>query len=89
MSSHLRARLRDFVLATTDKPVAVLHDDTALFEGGLLKSIHVMDLILLIEELSGASVDVEHLKPGAFRDVDTIVKGFFPVGATTSVEEDA
>jgi len=29
-----------------------------------------------IEELSGRRIDVERLKPGVFRDIDTIYKGF-------------
>ena len=49
MSADLRARLRDFVRETTDKQSVDVRDDTPLFEAGLLKSIHVMDLILLVE----------------------------------------
>ncbi len=77
MTAALRQRLRAFVLETSDKAGVEVRDDTPLFEDGLLRSIHVMDLILLVEELSGRSVDVEHLRPGAFKDIDTIVSGFF------------
>jgi hypothetical protein len=35
-----------------------------------------MDLILFVEEISGKEIDVEGLKPGAFKDIDTIIKNF-------------
>ena len=36
-----------------------------------------MELILEIELLKGDSLDVSRLRPGAFRDIDTIYKNFF------------
>ena len=45
-------------------------------ENGILKSIQVIDLILFVEEISGQEIDVEGLKPGAFKDIDTIIKNF-------------
>jgi hypothetical protein len=54
-----------------------LADDTPIFRNGILKSVQVTDLILYIEELAERSVDVEKIKPGVFRDVDTIYRSFF------------
>lgn len=51
-----------------------LTDATPLFEGRHLKSMHVPDLILLIERLSGRLVDVMALEPGDLRDIDTIMR---------------
>lgn len=75
---EIRATLRAHVRDVTDAADAAVNDDTPLFRSGLLKSVHVMELILLVEELSGRPVDVEKLKPGAFESVDAIWKGFFP-----------
>jgi hypothetical protein len=36
--------------------------------------MHVPDLILLIERLSGRLVDVTALEPGDLRDIDTIMR---------------
>jgi len=47
-----------------------------IVKGGLFKSVQIMDLILFVEEISGKEVDVEGLKPGAFKDIDTIIKNF-------------
>ena len=36
-----------------------------------------MDLIFFLEQLSGRDIEVDDLKPGVFRDVDTIYRNFF------------
>ena len=76
MSENIREKLRAFVLDSTESAIADLTDQTHLFENGILKSIQVMDLILFVEEISGQEIDVEGLKPGAFKDIDTIIKNF-------------
>ena len=43
--------------------------------------INLKDLILFIEEHSGRAIDVEQLKPGVFRNIDTIYRNFFAVKA--------
>jgi hypothetical protein len=79
--SDIRQRLRQFVRKSSDQDTSSFDDTTPLFSGGLLKSIQIMDLILLIEELGEREVDVEGLAPGSFRDIDTIMAGFFPESA--------
>ena len=76
MSEITREKLRAFVLDSTESAIADLTAQTHLFENGILKSIQVMDLILFVEEISGQEIDVEGLKPGAFKDIDTIIKNF-------------
>jgi acyl carrier protein len=51
--------------------------DTPILERRLITSVQVMDLILEIEQLSGKSIDVSRLKPGVFKDIDTIYRNFF------------
>jgi hypothetical protein len=72
-----RERIRAFVASTSDVfDAATFTDVTPLFSSGVLRSVHVLDLILLIEEITARPVDVERLGPGAFRDVDTICRTF-------------
>jgi hypothetical protein len=51
-------------------------DRTALFEQRHLRSVHLPELLLLLERLRGAPIDVESLSAGDFRDIDTIVTRF-------------
>ena len=78
MRIDTRDALRRWIAGVSDKAtVEDLADDTPLFRSGILKSIQVSDLILYIEELAGRAVDVEQIKPGVFRDIDTIHRSFF------------
>ena len=53
-----------------------LKDSTPIIEQRIISSLQIMDLILYIETLSGNSIDVDSLKPGVFKDVNTIVTNF-------------
>ena len=75
---HIRASLRKWIVDAADTAsLEKVGDDTPLFRSGVLKSVQVTDLILYIEELSERSVNVEQIKPGVFRDIDTIYRHFF------------
>jgi acyl carrier protein len=76
--NRIRDALRRWVVETSGSSrTAELDDSTPLFRSGLLKSVQVTDLILYIEELAERSVDIEQIKPGVFRDIDTIYRNFF------------
>ena len=76
--SKIRESLREWIAGASGNTTPErLSDDTPLFRSGVLKSVQVSDLILYIEELAERAVDVEQLKPGAFRDIDTIYSIFF------------
>jgi hypothetical protein len=55
-----------------------LNDQTPLLANGWLRSVHLPELLLLLERLRGTPVDVEELRPGDFRDIDTLVSRFGP-----------
>jgi len=59
-------------LAPTD-----LEDRTPLIASRVITSLQVTDLLLFIEELREASIDPSQLRPGVFRDIDTIYATFF------------
>lgn len=76
--AEIRTALRDFVQRRAkDFP---LTDGTALFEQRVLRSVHLPELILLLERLRGAPIDVERLRPRDFQSIDVIVQRF---GATS------
>ncbi len=75
--SEMRQALREWVLSKAkDLDPAELTDRTALFETRLLSSLHVVELIVLLEQLRGMPIDAQELGPGDFRDIDTLVARF-------------
>lgn len=77
--TSIRRALRDWVIKNSGriKPEA-LTDDTPIIEQRIISSLQVMDLILFVEKLTGKPIDVEHLKPGVFRNISAIYRNFFP-----------
>lgn len=73
--ARVRARLGALVRQLAG--VAEVSDAAPLFSG-LLKSVHVMDLLLLVEELRGEPIDVDALSQGAVRSIDAMIVAFFP-----------
>jgi len=75
--TDVRAELRAWILAKSpDLSPDQLTDHTLLFEGRILRSVHLPELILLLERLSGAQIDLEDLAIGQFRDIDALVANF-------------
>ncbi len=54
----------------------LIRDTTPLFEERYLTSLHVPDLLLLLERLRGEPIDATKLRPGDFHDIATIVRRF-------------
>jgi len=71
----MRSELRAFVLDKARRD-GELSDQTPLLADGWLRSVHVPELLLLLERLRGAPIDVEELRPGDFHDIDTLVRRF-------------
>jgi acyl carrier protein len=75
---EVRAHLARWVAERSQRVLAEdISGDTPILERRLITSVQVMDLILEIEQLSGKSIDVSRLKPGVFKDIDTIYRNFF------------
>jgi acyl carrier protein len=80
-AEQMKAELRAWVQAQCKRVESpLIENHTAILEQGLVSSLQLMDLILFIEERSGGGVDIESLKPGAFRDIDTIFARFYRSG---------
>jgi acyl carrier protein len=84
----VKRRLREFVVERSGRvrPDEVA-DDTPILERRIITSLQVLDLILLVEELSGRPLDASSLKPGVFRDIDTIYRSFFGADRGPQAEE--
>ena len=76
---EVREALRRWVESRVagDAGSVVLDDRTPLIASRLITSLQITDLLLLIEELREASIDPSSLRPGVFRDIDTIYATFF------------
>jgi hypothetical protein len=72
--TEIRTELRTFVRCRAGD-VAVT-DQTALFALRVLRSVHLPELIILLERLRGAPIDVEQLRVGDFESIDVIVARF-------------
>lgn len=74
---HTRAALREWILGKASTLDAkTLTDQTPLFAERHLRSIHLPELILLLERLSGRPIDVENLGAGDFRDIENMLAKF-------------
>ena len=76
--TEIRQNLREWIAKTNGKIRAEdLSDDTPIIERRIISSLQLTDLILMLERLSDNLIDVEMLKPGAFRDINSIYRNFF------------
>jgi len=73
----VRQALRDWIRATAGEGTSEVEDTTPLIASGLITSLQVMSLLLYIEELRQDPIDPASLRPGVFRDIDTIYATFF------------
>jgi len=80
--AELRQALRAWVRchATVEVPES-FDDATPLITTRYLTSLQVAELLLYVEELRDRSLDVSTLRPGVFRDIDTVYATFLADGA--------
>lgn len=80
---EIRKLLRSWVLTKAPGLSADgLTDRTPLFEERHLRSVHLPELLMLLERLRAAPIEVEDLRPGDFRDIHTMVDRFGGAGVT-------
>lgn len=69
--------IRSWVISRAKSPAPDQIDETTpLFAQRHLSSLHVPELMLLLERLRGKPIDPEGLGPGDFRNIETIVRRF-------------
>jgi len=75
--AEIKRALRDWIVdRAKDKP-ADMKDDTPVLETGILSSLDVVELILFVEHLKDAEVEVDDLDAESIRDVNAIYSTFF------------
>lgn len=75
-----RQALRHWVRDHSPVPPGEDFDDaTPLIASGHLTSLQVTDLLLFVEEMRDEPLDPDSLRPGVFRDIDTIYATFLAV----------
>lgn len=76
--TDVKSQLREWISSASKKAEKIaVADDTPIIEQRIITSLQVMDLILYIEQLTDRPIDAEDLKPGTFKDINTIYKNFF------------
>ncbi|HVF89064.1 MAG TPA: hypothetical protein VNH22_03285 [Blastocatellia bacterium] len=82
--AEIKHALREWIAGTSGKIDARnLSDETPIVEQRIISSLQVMDLILFLERLSNRPIEIDRLKPGVFRDINSIYSGFFHSGSKT------
>ncbi len=82
-ATQAREAIKDWVLTKTTKITRdELTAETPLIETRLVTSLQLMELLVKIESMREAPLDIENLKPGTFNTIDTMVKAFWPEDAT-------
>ncbi len=75
--AEFRESLRNWILSKNAKVKPEdLADDTPIIEQRIITSLQLMDLILELEKLTGEPVEVEELKPGVFKNINSICQNF-------------
>ena len=59
-----------------DLDVESIAVDTPLLEERIITSFDVLDLLIHLEQASGNPIGRDQLKPGSFRDIETIARIF-------------
>jgi acyl carrier protein len=86
-ATEVRQTLREWVLRKA-RGVAPEHvtGETLLLEQRLITSLHIAELIMLVERLSGASVNVRELTPKDFESINAICARFFSDAPAAAAE---
>jgi hypothetical protein len=56
---------------------ADITEDTPIVEQRILSSLQVANLLLYIEQMSGAPIEISSLRPGVFHSLAAIYRHFF------------
>jgi hypothetical protein len=58
-------------------PAPTVLATTPLLASGIITSLHLAELIAMLEMWRGEPIDVQALAPGDFQDIQTIMRRFF------------
>ena len=72
-----KEQLRVWIAEQAEVDASLIADDTLVIDEGYLSSVTILDLMFLIEDLSGATIDATELDPNSFESVNSIMASFF------------
>ena len=73
----MKQQLREWIAGKASVNESELENSTDFLGEGMLASVEVLDLIFLIEELSGQEVDVSDVQPEYFQNINSLYSSFF------------
>ena len=73
----IKTQLRQWIATKASIGEDSLNDSSDFIGDGMLASVDVLELIFLIEELSGQEVDVSEVKPEQFGSINAVYSAFF------------
>ncbi len=77
-ANQAREAIKDWVLTKTKKITREeLTWQTPLIETRLVTSLQLMELLVKIEAMREAPLNLENLKPGTFNTIETMVRTFW------------
>lgn len=77
---NLKNELRNWVLKVSTKVTPEeLNFDTLLIDTRIISSMQVMELILHLEKLKGSRLNMKNIKPGVFKNINSIYDTFLKV----------
>lgn len=76
MRNHFTQDLTAWLNATVAPPGVTIHADTPLFEGGLIDSIRILELIAWTERETGRTIPDLMIRMDNFRTPDRIAEVF-------------
>lgn len=80
-SAHFITEMVQWLNTRVARPGVTVHADTPLFEGGLIDSIRVLELIAWTEDAIGAVIPDARIRMDNFRTVRRIAEVFMKEGA--------
>ncbi|WP_341667271.1 hypothetical protein [Alcaligenes sp. SDU_A2] len=77
MSDEIKSRIVDYLKEAIKPRELEINAQTELIESGIVDSLNIVNLVLLLEELSGTSIAFEELDLDDMVSVDAMVAKFF------------
>ena len=72
-----KEQLRVWIAEQAEVDASLIADDKLVVDEGYLSPVAALDLMFLIEDLSGTTIDATELDPNSFESVNSIMAQFF------------
>ena len=80
---RIKNLIREWIARKNGKvSAAALRDDPPILEQRIISSLHVMELVVYLEQLRKRPLELQDLQPSAFQTIDSLYANFFAGGAS-------